>query len=454
MVRIGKEAAQLRSWSLRQRLGALKRIIPRQQVTAALRRAGCGQTPCRRTSDEFMVWFVVALGLFCCDCYRQIYRWLVPWKPGDVPGRSTLCEARHRLGVAPLVRLAAAVVHLLARPATPGAFYQGLRLMAVDGFVVDLPDTPENDRVFRRRRSQHGVSGFPQARVLGLMEVGTHVFWRWLIKDCHSAEAGLVRPLLKHLQGGMLLLWDRGFVGFELVEAVQKGAAQLLAHWKLNRILRPRRRLADGSYLARLYRHDSDRRADRHGIDVRVIEYRLADPARDPKGEVHRLVTTLLDERQHPASTLVELYHVRWEEELAIDEFKTHEMERPVLRSQTPAGVVQELYGLMLAHYLLRCLMFEAAKRVATSPVRMSFTGTLKILRCRLPECPQSPQGRQQWWRHLLAEVAEENLPPRRDRINPRVIKKQQSAWPTKRPHHRRYPQPTQPFRDSIVMLH
>jgi Insertion element 4 transposase N-terminal/Transposase DDE domain len=452
MIRIGMEAAQLRQWSSRQRLAALKRIIPKRKVTAALRRTGCGQNYCPRTPDGFMIWFVVALGLFCNDCYRQIYRWMVPWKKADVPGRTTLCEARKRLGVAPLVRLAAEVIKLLATPQMPGAFYCEMRLMAVDGFVVDLPDTPDNDRVFGRPGNQKSPGAFPQAQVLGLVEAGTHVFWRWLIKGCQVGEFRMLKPLLKKLQSGMLLMWDRGFTSFELVKQTLDRKAQLLAHWKNNRILPPRRVLSDGSYLARIYANDSDRRADRNGIDVRIIEYTLDDPARPGCGEKHRLLTTLLDEKLHPALTLVELYHVRWEEELAIDELKTHEMERPVLRSQTPAGVVQEIYGLMLGHYVVRTLMCEAAGRVPTSPLRMSFTGTLKILRCRLPECPQSPKARQQWWNRLLEEITEEQIPCRRNRINPRVIKRQQCQWPTKRPHHRKCAQPTRPFRDSVVL--
>jgi hypothetical protein len=403
--------------------------------------------------DTLMIWFVIALGLFCDDCYRQIYRWLVPWKKGDVPGRSTLCEARQRLGVGPLVRLAAGVVKLLATPDTPGAFYHGMRLMAVDGFVVNLPDMPRNDRVFGRPGNQRSPGAFPQAQVLGLVETGTHVFWRWVIKGCRVGECRIIPPLLKHLQADMLLMWDRGFASFELVKQTLGRGAQLLAHWKSNRILKPIRVLGDGSYLARLYRNESDRRADRDGIDVRIIEYTLTDPARVGHGEKHRLLTTLLDEKLHPALTLVELYHARWEEELAIDEFKTHEMERPALRSQTPAGVVQEIYGLMLAHYVVRVLMYEAARRVPTSPVRISFVGTLKILRCRLPEYTRSYRARLQWWEDLLEEIAEEQIPARRHRINPRVIKCQQSAWPRKRPHHRQSPQPTRPFRDSVVLI-
>ena len=128
-------------------------------------------------------------------------------------------------------------------------------------------------------------------------------------------------------------------------------------------------------------------------------------------------------------------------------------MERPVLRSQTPAGVVQEIYGLMLGHYVLRTLMCEAAKQVPISPLRLSFVGTLKILRCRLPECPQSRPARQKWWRNLLQEISEEVIPPRRDRINPRVIKRKMSNWPKKRQKHAHWPQPTQQFHNSIVVL-
>ena len=453
MVRVGMEAAQLRQWSSRQRLTALKRIIPRGKVTAALRHLGRERRFCPRVPDGFMIWFVVALGLFCKDCYRQIYRWLMPWKKGDVPGRSTLCEARQRLGVLPLLRLAREVVKLLAEPQTSGAFYGGMRKMTVDGFVVNLEDTPANQRAFDRPGNGRGAGAFPQARIMGLMEAGTHVFWRWLIRACRRGETGMVPALLRQLQSDMLLLWDRGMTSFELVQQVVKRQANLLAHWKSNRILPPVRRLSDGSYLAAIYRNDADRRAARNGLDVRVIEYTLNDPLRGKPDQKHRLLTTLLDEQKHPALTLVELYHVRWEEELGIDEFKTHEIERPVLRSQTPAGVVQEIYGLLLGHYVIRTLMYEAAKKAGTTPLQMSFTGTLKILRCRLPECPPDSAGRRRWWQRLLAEIAEESIPPRRNRVNPRVIKRQQCPWPVKRPRHRHPPQPTRPFRDCVALL-
>ncbi|MEJ2389535.1 MAG: transposase domain-containing protein, partial [Chromatiaceae bacterium] len=144
MLGLHHETAALTPSLTPERLEALQRIIPRAQIDAVLAQTGHDRASCRRLPAWFMVWFLIALGLCCRDAYRQLFRWLQPFHPGAIPGRSTLCEARKRLGTAPLRRLAAQVIELLGRPETPGAFYRGLRLMALDGFVLNLPDTPEN----------------------------------------------------------------------------------------------------------------------------------------------------------------------------------------------------------------------------------------------------------------------------------------------------------------------
>lgn len=452
MIDIRKEADACASWPTRERLRALKRIIPRARVEDALARSRHDRALCPRLPGWFMAWFVIALGLFCRDCYRQVFRWLQPFRPNAIPPRSTFCEARQRLGVAPMRHLAEDTVRLLGRPETPGAFYRGLRTMALDGFTVDLPDTPRNDRAFGRPGGHRGPGAFPQARVLALCETGSHVLWRWLIKPYHRGEVTMAHRLLRDLRPDMLLLWDRNFLSYRTVAEVRAPKAHLLARIKSNLIFEPIRALVDGSYLAKLYRNAADRRADRGGIPVRIIEYTFDDPGRPGSGEPHRLLTTLLDDRLDPAGRLILLYHERWEEELAIDELKTHQRERPVLRSQTPGGVVQELYGLLLGHYVIRVLMHEAAASRGADPQRVSFTGALKILRCRLPECPAGGRGRSRWYHNLVAEIAEELLPERRDRINPRVIKRKMSNWAKKRPEHRHSPQPTKGFAEAIVL--
>jgi len=454
VIDIGTEVDALASWPTRERTRALKRIIPRARIEEVLARTGRSRAHCPRLPGWFMVWFVIALGLFCRDCYRQVFRWLQPFRPNANPPRSTFCEARQRLGVAPIRHLAEDTIRLRGRPETPGAFHRGMRTMALDGFVVDLPDTPANERAFGRPGSGRAPAAFPQARVLALCETGSHVLWRSLIKPCHRGEVTMAHHLLRSLQRDMLLLWDRNFLSYQAVAEVRQRRAHLLARIKSNLIFTPIRVLEDGSYLAKLYRSAADRRQDREGILVRIIEYTFDDPGRPGSGERHRLLTTLLDGAPDPAETLIVLYHERWEEEVTLDELKTHQRERPALRSQTPGGVVQELYGLLLGHYVVRVLMQEAAASRGLDPQRMSFTGALKILRCRLPECPASRRGRGRWYHNLVAEIAEEVLPQRRDRVNPRVIKRKMSNWRKKRHEHRHYPQPTKGFAESIVMRH
>lgn len=454
MVNLEQDFGQLAQQLTTERVRALKRIIPKADLQAVLKATGQHRRRCRRLPPWFMVWFVIALGLFCRDGYRQVFRWLQPFRRRGTPGRSTLCEARQRLGVAPLRLLAERVVQLQATPQTPGAFYRGLRLMALDSFVVDVPDTEANARAFGRPGSARAPAAFPQVRVLGLCETGTHVLYRSVLKPQHRSEVVMAPTLLRFLEPDMLLLWDRSFLSYATVAQVRQRQAHLLARIKKNLVFVPLRRLHDGSYLAKLYPSPRHRQRDEDGIVVRIIEYTFDDPGRPGSGQKHRLLTTLLDAHRHPAKRLIVLYHERWEEELTIDELKTHQRERPVLRSETPAGVVQEIYGLLLGHFVVRKLMVEAAQQAEVSPRQLSFVSTLKILRCRLPECPKSARGLQRWYEDLLAEVAEEVLEPRRDRINPRVIKRKMSNWRKKRPEHRHHPQPTKKFRQSLVIDH
>jgi hypothetical protein len=446
------EVEQLAQQPSAERVRALQRIVPRAAVQAALRSTGQLQRRCPRLPKWFMVWFVIALALFCTDRYCQVYKWLQRWRRRGTPGRSTLCEARRRLGVAPLRVLADRVVALQATPQTPGAFYHGMRLMALDSFVLDVADSPANDRAFGRPGSHRSPAAFPQVRVLSLCEVGTHILWKSLLKPHSRSEVVMAAYLLRFLEEGMLLLWDRNFLSYAHVRQVQARRAQLLARVKSNLVFTPLRRLCDGSFLAKLYPSPAHRRRDEAGIVVRIIEYTFDDPGRPGSGQSHRLLTTLRDARRHPAKQLIVLYHERWEEELTIDEFKTHLRERPVLRSETPAGVVQEVYGLLLGHYVVRKLLCEAAASTGLGPRRLSFTGALKVLRCRLPEVPKSGRRLDRWYADLVAEVGEEVLEERRDRVNPRVIKRKMSNWKKKRPEHRSYPQPTKKFRQSVLI--
>jgi hypothetical protein len=109
---------------------------------------------------------------------------------------------------------------------------------------------------------------FILAQLLSLVELGTHVEVALVVKPCCSGEYAMVDGLLRHLTPEMLLLWDRGFFSYEEWRKLERRGVKVLA-WVTSRlILRPLRTLADGSYLAKIYRSEYHRRKDRDGITV------------------------------------------------------------------------------------------------------------------------------------------------------------------------------------------
>ena len=445
------------------RLAGLEQIIPPAAVRQALELTGrINQRACKLT-HEVICWVVLAMGLLTELPIRQVFKHARRLRLGELtPHRSSLCVARQRLGIAPLRQLFEQVVHPLARPETPGAFYRGFRLVGLDGTVYDVPDSGANDAAFGRPSAgPRGDGAFPQIRKLSLVELGTHVELAFVVRSIAHGEQAMVGGLLGHLTPEMLLLWDRNFFSYDLWKTVTARDVKILARVKSGLILEPIRNLADGSYLAKIYRTSYDRQKDRDGILVRVIRYTLDDPQRVGHGAVHVLITNLFDENIYPAEELILLYHERWEQELVYDEQKTHQDPRRAtkpshLRSETPAGVIQEVYALALGHFVTRALMFEAAQTVGLDPDRLSFLGCFQILKCRLPECNSStPEAFEQWYRGLLWEMQGERTDDevRRNRINSRVIKRKMSKWKKKRPHHRHLPPLKKTFPETVVML-
>jgi hypothetical protein len=409
------------------RLAGLEKVIAPEVVRQVLRATGRVNGRACELTHEVMMWVVLAMGLFTHLPIRQVFRHARRLRLGEkCPARSSLCTARQRLGVEPFRQLHATVARPLATRDTPGAFYRQWRLMGLDGTVLDVPASEANAS-FGRSRGSRGESAFPQVRKVSLVELGTHVETALAMGGWGEDERTLARTLWDRIPDDALLLEDRGFFDYRDWEILHS-RVKLLVRVKSQMVFKPLRRLSDGSYLAKIYPAPYYRQRDLRGIVVRVIEYTLDDPQRTGHGEVHRLITNLLDETEAPACELIALYHERWEEELVFDEQKTHQdprrAEKPAqLRSETPDGVRQELYALSLGHYVIRALMFQAARSANVDVDRLSFVGCFRILQCRLPECDgRTRASMNDWYQALLAEMRSERIGPRRNRINPRVI--------------------------------
>jgi Insertion element 4 transposase N-terminal/Transposase DDE domain len=444
-------------------LAAVEQAVPLAEVQAVLAETGVCEQRARKLSMLVTVLVTIAMNIYSRASIGEVMRKLAQglryiWPDPDyaLPNDSAISQRRYQLGARPLVALFHRVCQPLATPATSGAFLFGLRLMAIDGSTENVADTPENVAAFGRFHAARGDSAFPQVQAVYLAECGTHAivdagFW-----PCHTSERVGGLRMLRSLGPGMLVMWDSGFHDFDMVQlAVDRGAhvlARLPAHVKPQLV----RRLSDGSYWATIRPSEYARRTRGECLLVRIIEYTITDPNLPHAGEVHRLLTTLLDPERYPAVELACAYHERWEIELVIDETDTHQRlaGRP-LRSLKPVGVIQELYALLIAHYAIRYLMHAAAVQADLDPDRLSFTQALAIVQAAIPEFQMTaPDRLPKLYARMLHDLAARPLPERRLRTNPRVVKRKMSNFKLKRAEHFGWPQPSaRSFREAVALI-
>jgi hypothetical protein len=276
------------------------------------------------------------------------------------------------------------MVRPLANPTTIGAFLGELRVMAIDGTVLDVPDSKANARVFGYPGSRKGTrAAFPKVRVVLLIEAGTHLITDALLCPYRIGERVRAIKLLRSVSESMLLMWDRGFHSYQMVSCTLTQKCQYLGRVPANVKFPAHQVLDDGSYLSWINPDRKSRKKGLSKIPVRVIEYTI-----ETNGDLqtYRLITSLMDLTLFPALLLAQQYHQRWEIENTIDELKTHLLGRKTpIRSLKPREVVQEIYGWLLGHYAIRSLMFQASQQANISPLRLGFTGTLKVIRRAIP---------------------------------------------------------------------
>lgn len=390
---------------------------------------GRGRLPPART-----IYLILGLCVFARASYQEVLARLWPGCAGAgeaVPNKSSLCRARLRLSCQVLASLFQTMAQPLATSVTPGAFWNGLRVMAIDGMTLDVPASSANEHAFGGQRDRSGRRvGFPQIRLLGLVECASLALVDAALGGYGDGEQELAAQLVGSVCKGMLVLADRGFLSVALWLTYHHAGAHLLWRLKSNVANNVVERLPDGTYLAQIRPSKGSGAPGQRPppILVRVIEYRLAGSA-----QLYRLATSLLDPQHAPARELARLYARRWMFETAADELKTHQRGAGVvLRSCSPDGVRQEVWAHLLLHYGARRLMFEAASTLQGNPdpTRISFTLTLNIIQRSILQAtfPLRPE-------HLLAAAIAELTRPRalilrRTRRYPRTVKHPSSRYP------------------------
>lgn len=382
--------------------GQISKSIPRAVVERILEETGRKSVRRRKLPAYLMMYYVIAAALMVSVSAREVLRQLVrevrdqlPDSKAGIASRAAICKARRRLGVQPIRQLFEQVARPIAKRTTQGAWFRRLRLVAIDGSSLQLQDTRANRKRYGKAGAAKGkTSPLPLIRFVALCEIGTHVLFAARMAAWKISEVALAKQLIDRLEPGMLCLADRLFYGFELWNQAVATGAQLL--WRVQKgISLPRlRTLSDGSYLSEVRARSTARVAERaRRLPVRVIEFNITVGA---KRKNYRVITTLLDPRKAPALELANLYAKRWGIETAFAELKTY-LKGPgvLLRSERAELVEQDFYGLLLAHFGVRSIMDEAARKQRIPPTELSFVHAVRVVIRRLPEMVSfSPL----WW--------------------------------------------------------
>jgi transposase IS4-like protein/DDE family transposase len=421
-------------------LDRLKEHLDPTWVEDALTWSGTTSIRRRRLPADQVVWLVIGMALYRNEPIEHIVDMLdlaLPDKKDTLVAKSAIAQARRRLTEEPLAYLFATTAAEWAKRSADAQKWRGLSLYGLDGTTIRVPDSPENRAAFggAYAGAPRGESGYPLVRAVAVMALRSHVMSAFRFADYATGETTLARDVWSEVPEDSLVIVDRNFlVANELIHLESSGNRHWLSRAKTRTRYAVVEKLGADDELVVVEVRQSG--LPRQWF-MRAIHYQVKGHPRST------LLTSLTDSEMYPAKELVELYHERWEAEIAYDEVKTHLLEREeAIRSRTPDGVRQELWGIAIAYNLVRLEMERVAAEAGVPPTRISFVAAIALVRdeigrlygrrLALGTIPARLQ-------HLRRNLKRLVLPPRRpERSFPRAVKIKMSNYPRKRPTPRR----------------
>jgi hypothetical protein len=382
-------------------------VFTPELVDRVVDEAGVREQRKRTLPARVVVYYVLAMVLFFQSGYTEVWNKLVAgldWAKrfqarmllGMQPTPAAVTLARKRLGWQVMAALLAETAGPLAGQEQETAFCSGMRLVAVDGMCLDLPDTPENGAEFGYPGNGAGRGPFPQVRVVGLGECGTRAVLGAELSPLATGEQDLTRRLLGRLAPGDLLLADRNFLSHGLLKEVLDASVHVLWRAKSDVGLPVLEVLPDGSYLSRIADPAASRKMRRRGagpkdipgIAVRVIEYTVESEDGAESSETFTLVTDIVDPDLLSMEQAAAAYASRWQLETCFDELETSLRggATVVLRSKSPPMIRQELYAMLCCYQAVRTLITRAAGEAGLDPKRISFTRARNAIQRRISD--------------------------------------------------------------------
>jgi hypothetical protein len=368
----------------------------------------------------------------CRETLRKFLGWLA-WEGMSASARTAgYCKARKRLPQAELDAVAAGLARRVRSEHLVRGLWRGRPVQVVDGSGLSMPDTRPNQKRYPQPTGARKGCSFPVMRVVALFCLGTGILIDLAQGSLHAGERALFRSLWEALHPGDVLLADRGFCGFaEFFFLRQREVDCVMRAHQRRSVGKTRlKRLGPGDWLVLWHKSKSGPkwpdpavwRTLPDTLTVREIDVRV--PVKGFRTRALTVATTLLDPVAFPAEDFADLYRRRWQAEIFLRDIKTT-MGMDVLRCKTPDMVHKELTLHLIAYNLVRLTLLQAAAQEDIPLQTLSFKGALATIRAWAPIFATAAHDlRPQLWPQLLRLLANDPLPHRPNRVEPRARKR------------------------------
>lgn len=420
--------------------------LPAHWIDEALANTGVHTQRRRRLPLESVPWLLIGMALMRERPITEVASSLNlarPERGRPTVAPSTLVKARDRLGESPMAYLFIQSSEAWAHPSAQSDGWRGLAIYAIDGTTLHVPDSSENRSHFGASITQSSEqASYPAVRMVALMAVRSHLLAAVSFGPYNKHELAYAEDLWPCVPDASLVVVDRAYWSANILIPLHRDGIN--RHWltraKSNLQRRILRRLGPNDFLIQVdVSYQARRRAPSlpPRWTVRLITYQQ-------KGfRPQALLTSLCDASRYPADEIVRLYHERWEIELGYNNLKTRLLATKPLRSRSVDRVRQELWGVLIAHNLVRLEMLRLAAQARLPPLRISFVAVYRFIsNAWLCSGLAAPEAAAHHLYELRANIHLFILPPRRTyRCYPRTVKVKQSPYRK----NRRPPQPAVP---------
>ncbi len=349
----------------------------------------------RRMPAQQVVWLVIALALYRHHSIAEVVADLDLALPGmeeRFVTASAITQARQRLGAEPLQWLFETSAKAWIAQDSAHAQWHGLQLLAMDGTTLRLPDSQANRAHFGAANyANDSVASYPQTRGVTISMLATQLVLAAHFDAYHVSEMTMAKQLLPQIPDQSLTLFDRGFISAELLCALGRNGQQ--RHYLIPAKSTTRWIVIEGDADDALVEMKVSHAARKRDPELALTWRSRAIKVTGPTGRSAYLLTSLTDRRRYPATQINACYARRWQIETSYRELKHSMLGMALtLRSQSVAGVQQEIWGAFIAYNLVRLEIAKAALQAKCAPTDISFVLALHTIQYELM-CAASTQA-------------------------------------------------------------